>query len=148
VCRQLTRSSKSQRFVQKSGPLFWLLDSVESIVRWEDPFKAVFFGSLWVLLSLYPRLILLVPNVIVLSFLLWSYGLRYPPGSDLKGLEGNNRDASPTAASDSSQATPAVEASVEYAPEFSLFRRLQRMADLTYSSYAKLQSYIQNLVSV
>ncbi|GAA5873628.1 hypothetical protein JCM3774_004995 [Rhodotorula dairenensis] len=65
-----------RRFVQKSGPIFVAQDAVESVVRWEDPAKTSFFAAAWAILCYWPSLVVLVPNVVLVSVLLTTYRAR------------------------------------------------------------------------
>ncbi|KAL4251207.1 Peroxisomal Membrane Protein PEX28-32 [Abortiporus biennis] len=60
-----------RRFVSKSGPIFWLQDRLEEIVMWR---KGPLYTSVWMaaygFLCYFPRLILLLPIVILLGIVL------------------------------------------------------------------------------
>ncbi|ORY82915.1 integral peroxisomal membrane peroxin-domain-containing protein [Leucosporidium creatinivorum] len=74
-------STNFRRFVAKSGPIFVAQDAAEAVLRWEDGSKTVFFGVVWAFLCWYPLLLLLLPNVVVASILLYNYQARVPPSS-------------------------------------------------------------------
>lgn len=95
----MTRCTLSS-FVAKSGPIFVAQDAAEAVLRWEDGSKTVFFGVIWAflcecclsccsrtrltLLSMagwYPLLLLLLPNVVLASILLYTYQARALPTS-------------------------------------------------------------------
>jgi len=60
-----------RRFVSKSGPVFWLQDRLEEVVMWRkgNRYTAVWMG-VYAFLCYFPRLVLLLPHVVVLSVLL------------------------------------------------------------------------------
>lgn len=92
-----------KRFVSKSGPIFWVQDRVEEIVLWKKGWK---YTSVWMaayaficasvsntilnaaelVVGYFPRLVLLLPHVIVLGVLLATH-------PSLKGREGSNAPA-------------------------------------------------------
>ena len=60
-----------KRFVSKTGPVFWLQDRVEEIVMWRKGWKytAVWMAA-YAFLCIFPRLVLLLPLVIVVGVML------------------------------------------------------------------------------
>ncbi|BGP50764.1 hypothetical protein JCM10450v2_006690 [Rhodotorula kratochvilovae] len=77
-----------RRFVQKSGPIFVAQDAVESVLRWEDPAKTVFFAAAWALLCYWPSLVIFVPNLILVSVLLSTYRAKHAAGPPPDSQEG------------------------------------------------------------
>ncbi|KAL4073196.1 hypothetical protein V8B97DRAFT_196184 [Scleroderma yunnanense] len=68
-----------RRFVAKVGPLFWLQDRIEEVILWKKGWKrtAVWLAA-YGFICRYPRLILLLPHVLLLGIML----LYHPePGS-------------------------------------------------------------------
>ncbi|GAA5856594.1 hypothetical protein JCM5353_008526 [Sporobolomyces roseus] len=77
-----------RRFVQKSGPVFVAQDAAESLFRWENPPKTIFFAVAWAFLCWYPPLVLFIPNIILASILLTTYNARKgdnPPPDSPRG---------------------------------------------------------------
>lgn len=93
--------------MQKSGPIFVAQDAVESVVRWEDAAKTSFFAAAWAILckergpscpscflsltqaanrtepnpaGYWPSLVVLIPNVVLVSILLTTYRARKERG--------------------------------------------------------------------
>lgn len=87
-----------RRFVSKSGAVFWLQDRIEEVIFWRKGWKVTaawmaaysFLCALirWALLrtasnicvppGYYPRLVLLLPHVLLLSILFVTYSIKYP----------------------------------------------------------------------
>ncbi|RPD62672.1 hypothetical protein L226DRAFT_458932 [Lentinus tigrinus ALCF2SS1-7] len=60
-----------RRFVSKAGPIFWLQDRIEEIVLWKKSQKyTLVWMAAYAFICYFPRLILLLPHVIVLGVLL------------------------------------------------------------------------------
>ncbi|KAF8994734.1 integral peroxisomal membrane peroxin-domain-containing protein [Cyathus striatus] len=80
-------TSNFKRFVAKVGPVFWLQDRVEEVLFWRRGWRLLGFGWLvmrfcvrgFVLLlyGYFPRMILLLPHLILIGIILSTY--RYPP---------------------------------------------------------------------
>lgn len=71
-----TTTVNFRRFVSKVGPLFWLQDRIEEIVTWKKGWKVtVMWMIAYSFLCYYPRLILLLPNIIVLAIII----VAHPP---------------------------------------------------------------------
>lgn len=68
-----------RRFVSRSGAVFWLQDRVEEILFWRKGWKVT---TSWMIaysfLCYYPKLILLLPHVILLAILFITYSVRHP----------------------------------------------------------------------
>ncbi|KAH9065284.1 integral peroxisomal membrane peroxin-domain-containing protein [Lactarius vividus] len=71
-----------RRFISRIGPVFWLQDRIEEIVTWRKGWKVT---ALWMavysFLCYYPRLILLLPNVVILAIIIASHPQRTNPGT-------------------------------------------------------------------
>ncbi|KAI0763592.1 integral peroxisomal membrane peroxin-domain-containing protein [Trametes elegans] len=60
-----------RRFVAKSGPVFWLQDRIEEIIMWKRGWKyTVVWMAAYAFLCYFPRLIFLIPHVVILGILL------------------------------------------------------------------------------
>ncbi|GAA99419.1 hypothetical protein E5Q_06116 [Mixia osmundae IAM 14324] len=123
-----TTTVNFRNFVQKSGPIFYVQDGVESIIRWEDPIKTVFCGCCWVVLCLHPMLLLLLPNVIIITILLVTHQKRYPPQPIAASL--NER---PTKVSDKPMNDgPPSQGSIDYLQNLQNIQGMMgRISDLT-----------------
>ncbi|GAA5984917.1 hypothetical protein JCM10908_002450 [Rhodotorula pacifica] len=119
-----TTSVNFRRFVQKSGPIFVAQDAVESVVRWEDPAKTSFFAAAWAILCYWPSLVVLLPNVILVSILLTTYQAKK---KHTHGPPPESQDGPTPLAKD-----PPSEGSIDY---FANLQNIQimmgRIADLT-----------------
>ncbi|SCV74502.1 BQ2448_7531 [Microbotryum intermedium] len=97
-------SNNFRRFVQKSGPIFVAQDAAEALLKWEDQPTTLFFAVAWGFICYYPYLLLIVPNVILISILLSTYSTR-PSSSPLN---------SPTTTISTSAPAPPAEGSIDY----------------------------------
>ncbi|GAA5965801.1 hypothetical protein JCM8115_003008 [Rhodotorula mucilaginosa] len=117
-----------RRFVQKSGPIFVAQDAVESVVRWEDAAKTSFFAAAWAILCYWPSLVVLIPNVVLVSILLTTYQARKGAGAGNNNLAPPESQDGPTPLAKD----PPSEGSVDY---FANLQNIQimmgRVADLT-----------------
>ncbi|TIA88079.1 hypothetical protein E3P99_02804 [Wallemia hederae] len=101
-----TMSVNFRSFVQKTGPLFSILDSVEAVLLWRSTPVTVLAVLVWTVLCLYPALVLVAPQFVVLCILLHNHGIRFSKdgrdGRDSKGVDNNTAstttDATPTTA--------------------------------------------------
>ncbi|KAG8782284.1 hypothetical protein FRC12_020998 [Ceratobasidium sp. 428] len=63
-----------RRFVSRSGPVFWFQDRVEEIFLWRCGWQyTVAWGSAYAFLCFYPRVLLILPQLILLAILLLNY---------------------------------------------------------------------------
>ncbi|KIM28714.1 hypothetical protein M408DRAFT_329177 [Serendipita vermifera MAFF 305830] len=77
-----------RRFVSKSGAVFWLQDRVEEVIFWRRGWKVTAaWMAAYSFLCYYPRLILVLPHMLILSILYVTYNVRYPVDA--------NEDAAP-----------------------------------------------------
>lgn len=110
-----------RRFVSRSGPVFWFQDRVEEIILWRRGWcYTTAWACAYTFLCIYPRLLLILPQLILLAIMLMNY-----PGTS------NRRPASPGTKAPSH--SPTRSASQLQAPEGSA------------EWYANLQA-IQNLM--
>ncbi|KAI0035172.1 integral peroxisomal membrane peroxin-domain-containing protein [Vararia minispora EC-137] len=59
-----------RRFISKIGPVFWLQDRIEEILLWRKGWKfTATWMAIYAFVCYYPRLILLLPNAIIISVL-------------------------------------------------------------------------------
>lgn len=73
-----TTSINFRGFIQKSGPLFYFQDNVESTLMWDDwPWTFMWMG-VWAVLALHPRLFFSVPPAIVAVILCRTYFKKHP----------------------------------------------------------------------
>ncbi|KAI0270037.1 integral peroxisomal membrane peroxin-domain-containing protein [Gloeopeniophorella convolvens] len=71
-----------RRFISKIGPVFWLQDRVEEIVTWRKGWKVtVMWMSIYAFLCYYPRLLLVLPNIIILAVIISAHPSRAGTGS-------------------------------------------------------------------
>ncbi|KAH7341656.1 integral peroxisomal membrane peroxin-domain-containing protein [Rhizoctonia solani] len=73
-----------RRFVSRSGPVFWFQDRVEEIILWKRGWcYTASWGCAYVFLCLYPRILLILPQLILLTIMLINYPgtLNRRPGS-------------------------------------------------------------------
>ncbi|KAH9969764.1 integral peroxisomal membrane peroxin-domain-containing protein [Russula dissimulans] len=69
-----TTTTNFRRLISRMGPIFWLQDSIEEIVTWRKGWKTtVMWMAAYCFLCYYPRLILLLPNVIILTIIILSH---------------------------------------------------------------------------
>lgn len=63
-----------RRFVPRVGPVFWLQDRIEEIVLWRcgNVYTCAWMAG-YAFICIFPRLVLLIPNVILISILLSKY---------------------------------------------------------------------------
>ncbi|KZV64763.1 hypothetical protein PENSPDRAFT_745287 [Peniophora sp. CONT] len=83
-----------RRFISKVGPVFWLQDRIEEIIFWRKGTKfTATFMAIYAFLCYYPRLILMLPNVILIATLAATYsseddrppdGLAPPPKANAR----------------------------------------------------------------
>ncbi|KAH9002724.1 integral peroxisomal membrane peroxin-domain-containing protein [Lactarius hatsudake] len=77
-----TTTVNFRRFISKIGPVFWLQDRIEEIITWRKGWKVT---ALWMavysFLCYYPRLILLLPNAVILAIIIASHPQRASPGT-------------------------------------------------------------------
>ena len=85
-----TTSLNFRGFVQKSGPLFYFQDNVESTLMWDDwPWTFMWMG-IWAVLALHPRLFFSVPPAIIAVILCRTYFKKHPLGeSDISDTPGD-----------------------------------------------------------
>ncbi|KAI5475488.1 integral peroxisomal membrane, peroxin [Pseudohyphozyma bogoriensis] len=88
-----TTSQNFRKFVQKSGPIFSAQAAVESVFRWEDTPKTVFFGGAWAFICIYPTLIFVIPNIALAAILLATHPSRH---AEAKATSMGNSVESPT----------------------------------------------------
>ncbi|KAH9983320.1 integral peroxisomal membrane peroxin-domain-containing protein [Russula compacta] len=70
-----------RRFISKIGPVFWLQDRIEEIITWKKGWKVtVMWMTAYSFLCYYPRLILLLPNVIILAIII----IAHPPRTNFE----------------------------------------------------------------
>ncbi|KAG1841911.1 integral peroxisomal membrane peroxin-domain-containing protein [Suillus subalutaceus] len=71
-----------RRFVARVGPVFWLQDRVEEVLMWRCGWK---YTGVWIasyaFLCYFPRMVLLVPHVILASIMLYTYPTPSPSES-------------------------------------------------------------------
>ncbi|WFD34409.1 hypothetical protein MCUN1_001250 [Malassezia cuniculi] len=96
-----TTSINFRGFVQKSGPLFYFQDNVESTLMWDDWPWTIMWMGIWAVLALHPRLFFSVPPAIVATILCRTYFKKHPLSTD-------DLDASPGDALRSSLKEPLV----------------------------------------
>ncbi|TIB79316.1 hypothetical protein E3Q06_04190 [Wallemia mellicola] len=72
-----TTSVNFRNFVQKTGPIFAILDNIEGIILWRSTNRTILTILVWTLLCLYPRLVLLTPHIALLVLLLRNHAIRY-----------------------------------------------------------------------
>ncbi|KAI0313851.1 integral peroxisomal membrane peroxin-domain-containing protein [Amylostereum chailletii] len=66
-----------RRFISKVGPVFWLQDRIEEIVLWRKGWKTtVMWMAAYAFLCYFPRLILLLPNIIIIGVILANHPSR------------------------------------------------------------------------
>ncbi|KAF9646284.1 hypothetical protein BDM02DRAFT_3100075 [Thelephora ganbajun] len=71
-----------RRFVSKVGPIFWLQDRIEEILTWKRGWKVTtVWMAVYAFLCFFPRLILLIPNTLLVAILLSTYPTRVADGS-------------------------------------------------------------------
>ncbi|KAJ1307655.1 hypothetical protein OPQ81_001748 [Rhizoctonia solani] len=63
-----------RRFVSRSGPVFWFQDRVEEIILWKRgwPYTSA-WGCAYAFLCIYPRILLILPQLILLAIMLVNY---------------------------------------------------------------------------
>ncbi|KAI0304289.1 integral peroxisomal membrane peroxin-domain-containing protein [Multifurca ochricompacta] len=77
-----TTTVNFRRFISKIGPIFWLQDRIEEIVTWKKGWKVtVVWMVIYSFLCYYPRLILLLPNAVVLAIIIAAHPPRTSPGA-------------------------------------------------------------------
>ncbi|GEM12404.1 integral peroxisomal membrane, peroxin [Rhodotorula toruloides] len=97
-------------------------DAVESVLRWEDPAKTVFFAACWAFLCYWPSLIILVPNVVLVSVLLATYQAKRVTGQAPESQDGPTQLAK----------EPPSEGSVDYLANLQNIQIMMgRVADLS-----------------
>ncbi|KAH8930180.1 hypothetical protein BT69DRAFT_1328149 [Atractiella rhizophila] len=65
-----TTSANFTRFIQRSGPLFALQDTILQILTWEQPSRAIFVSVLWSLICYKPKLLFALPTTLLLALFL------------------------------------------------------------------------------
>lgn len=71
-----------RRFISRIGPVFWLQDRVEEIITWRKGWKVtVLWMAIYSFLCYHPRLILLLPNAIILAIIIASHPQHGNPGT-------------------------------------------------------------------
>lgn len=84
-----TTTVNFRRFISKIGPVFWLQDRIEEIITWRKGWKVtVLWMAVYSFLCYYPRLILLLPNAVILAIIIVSHPQRAGPGTDSFIIEG------------------------------------------------------------
>lgn len=73
-----TTTNNFRRFVQKAGPIFVFQDKVESIIKWENPIHTILTMVVYSIVCLYPQLIILAPQVVIVTILVSTYQKRHP----------------------------------------------------------------------
>jgi len=77
-----TTTVNFRRFISRVGPVFWLQDRIEEIITWRKGWKVtVLWMAIYAFLCYYPRLIILLPNTIVLAIIIASHPQRGNPGT-------------------------------------------------------------------
>ncbi|KAI9508883.1 integral peroxisomal membrane peroxin-domain-containing protein [Russula earlei] len=71
-----TTTLNFRRFISRIGPVFWLQDRIEEIVTWRKGWKVTMMWMVaYSFLCYFPRLILLLPNIIALTIII----VAHPP---------------------------------------------------------------------
>ncbi|WFD30376.1 hypothetical protein MSPP1_001395 [Malassezia sp. CBS 17886] len=73
-----TTSVNFRGFVQKSGPMFYIQDSVEATLMWDDWPWTTMWMAIWAVLALNPHLFYCVPPVILIIVMCKNYFTRFP----------------------------------------------------------------------
>ncbi|KAI0373668.1 hypothetical protein BV20DRAFT_962230 [Pilatotrama ljubarskyi] len=95
-----------RRFVAKSGPIFWLQDRIEEIILWKRSWKyTLVWMAAYAFLCYFPRLVLLIPHVVILGVLL---------GTHPAIRKGENLDALPPKVTQPAPPTQPSEGSAEW----------------------------------
>ncbi|KAI5116586.1 hypothetical protein M0805_009229 [Coniferiporia weirii] len=82
-----TTTAHFRRFASRSGPLFWLQDRIEEILMWKKGWKVTLaWMAAYTFLCYFPRLLLTLPHVILMSIFLNTHSLRKPSPSRLVGV--------------------------------------------------------------
>ncbi|KAI9443349.1 integral peroxisomal membrane peroxin-domain-containing protein [Lactarius indigo] len=77
-----TTTVNFRRFISRIGPVFWLQDRVEEIITWRKGWKVTaLWMAIYSFLCYYPRLILLLPNAVILAIIIASHPHRASPGT-------------------------------------------------------------------
>ncbi|ORY27745.1 integral peroxisomal membrane peroxin-domain-containing protein [Naematelia encephala] len=63
-------SNNFRRFITKVGPVFWLQDRVEEVLFWRKPRWTIAWMLLWTFTCFQPRILLLLPSLILILLLL------------------------------------------------------------------------------
>ncbi|CAE6383724.1 unnamed protein product [Rhizoctonia solani] len=80
-----------RRFVSRSGPVFWFQDRVEEIVLWKRGWSyTASWGCAYVFLCIYPRILLILPQLTLLTIML----INYPGTPNRRPSSPNAKDAS------------------------------------------------------
>ncbi|KAF9525859.1 hypothetical protein CPB83DRAFT_858754 [Crepidotus variabilis] len=86
-----------KRFIMVVGPVFWLQDRVEEIVMWK---RGWLWTSIWMaaysLLCFYPRLLFLLPHLVLIGVILSTYPYPSTPTSDPLYASSSSENAEPT----------------------------------------------------
>ncbi|KAI9312992.1 integral peroxisomal membrane peroxin-domain-containing protein [Zopfochytrium polystomum] len=123
------------RFILRFGPVVNSKDVIVDVLAWKDPLvSGICLGS-YVVLCLYPTLVLILPQIVVIAFITFNYHLRnypVPPqaGAPVPGM------AEVAVLADGATATDSAELETLYS----------RMSGLAKSQYAKNLQFLQNLM--
>ncbi|ORX34478.1 hypothetical protein BD324DRAFT_636086 [Kockovaella imperatae] len=71
-------SNNFRRFVTKVGPVFWLQDRIEEVLFWRKPRWTWAWIMAWTFISFKPRLLLLVPSLLLILILLHIHERQHP----------------------------------------------------------------------
>ncbi|KAI0051418.1 hypothetical protein FA95DRAFT_1602669 [Auriscalpium vulgare] len=76
-------TANGRRFIGKIGPVFWLQDRIEEILMWRNGWRmTTACMAAYAFLCYFPRLILLLPNVVILAVLVATHPSRQTADGD------------------------------------------------------------------
>ncbi|KAF8881838.1 hypothetical protein CPB84DRAFT_1817224 [Gymnopilus junonius] len=129
-------STNFKRFVSIIGPVFWLQDRIEEIVLWKRGWmRTAVWMAAYSFLCFYPRVILLLPHIILIGVILATYPYHtVSSGAPLYTIEGDS-DALPS--------TPVAEGSVPWQANI---QGIQNLMGAVADAHALIEPYIHHLI--
>lgn len=73
-----TTTRNFRGFVQKSGPVFLIQDTVHETLMWDYPARTLVVMAAWAVIALHPYLLVPLPPFLLSLLLLQTYQARYP----------------------------------------------------------------------
>ncbi|PPQ99656.1 hypothetical protein CVT26_009190 [Gymnopilus dilepis] len=133
-------STNFKRFVSIVGPVFWLQDRVEEVLLWKRGWmRTGVWMAAYALLCFYPRLILLLPHLILIGVILATYPYHKDPASSTPSIYNIESDAETLPSTSSAAAEGSV-------PWQANIQGIQNLMGAVADAHAIIEPYVHHLI--